>query len=74
MLAVAAAGGHLDLISSFEPLIGIVGTDSRTMTVLKSLSQAVVLQAVTFLFTSGGLLALTQGMLADVAGVRFSIV
>ena len=67
--AIAEAGeGHLELISSFESLIGIVGGESRTMAVLKSLNQAVVLQAVTFLFTKGGLLALTQGMLADVAG------
>lgn len=63
----AAAGGHVDLMGAFESVIVAVGTSTRTMTVLKGLSQAVMLQAITFLFTQTGLLALTNCMLADVA-------
>ena len=68
MRARAAAGEYAELMGSFEPLVVDVGTATRTMAVLKSLSQAMVLQAVTFIFMRAGLLALTNCMLADVAG------
>jgi hypothetical protein len=66
--ASAAVGEReVDLMGSFESLIVAVGTPTRTMTVLKGLSQTIMLQAVTFLFTRTGLLTLTNCMLADVA-------
>jgi hypothetical protein len=66
-IARAAVGGQVDLMGAFESVIVAIGTPTRTMTVLKGLSQTVILQAVTFLFTRTGLLALTNCMLADVA-------
>ena len=63
----AAAGERVDLMGAFESVIVAIGTSTRTMTVLKGLSQAVMLQAITFLFTQTGLLTLTNCMLADVA-------